>query len=242
MRFLAVERDNIFSFEATYVLLSGMASQSIEEIIRMECLPLRDCMLTITDANGEAAFLYFKEGELIEANYAALWGKEALAQIITWKLAEHTVAPLPLGIKRSLWDQIEYLLNPSLVPTASGKLPVLPSFRTSQKTSSPFDRFKSIPGLLKMLQIEKGIQTTIHEVVGEPGEIESTDWLIEFADRVKSVGDTLGFGTCEKWTIDTERYQVVGLRHDESFITLMRRKDAVQDDLEVAVNEIVEAI
>jgi len=44
---------------------------SLEEIIRKECLPLRDCMLTITDANGEAAFLYFKEGELIEANYAA---------------------------------------------------------------------------------------------------------------------------------------------------------------------------
>src|ERR1700684_408210 len=122
--------------------------QSLEEIIRKECLPLRYCMLTITDTNGEAAFLYFKEGELIEANYAALWGKEALAQIITWKLAEHTVAPLPLGIKRSLWDQIEYLLNPSLVPTASGKLPVLPSFRTAQRASSPFDRFKSIPGLL----------------------------------------------------------------------------------------------
>ncbi len=35
-----------------------MASQeSLEEIIRKECLPLRDCMLTITDANGEAAFL-----------------------------------------------------------------------------------------------------------------------------------------------------------------------------------------
>ncbi len=218
------------------------AAQSIEEIIRMECLPLRDCMLTITDANGEAAFLYFKEGELIEANYAALWGKEALAQIITWKLAEHTVAPLPLGIKRSLWDQIEYLLNPSLVPTASGKLPVLPSFRGAQKPSSPFDRFKSIPGLLKMLQIEKGNQTIIHEAVGEPGEVENTDWLLEFADRVKSVGDTLGFGTCEKWTVDTERFQVVALRHDESFITLIRRKDAVQDDLEVVVNEIVEAM
>src|SRR5471032_2987499 len=96
--------------------------QSLEEIILRECLPLRDCMLTITDPAGEAAFLYFKEGELIEANYAALWGKEALAQIITWKLAESTVAPLPLGIKRSLWDPIEFLLNPGRATTASGKL------------------------------------------------------------------------------------------------------------------------
>src|SRR5258708_4696247 len=129
--------------------------QSLDEIIRKECLPLRDCMLTITDASGEAAFLYFKEGELIEANYAALWGKDALAQIVRWQLAERTVAPLPLGIKRSLWDQIEFLLNPSMATTSSGKLAGLPAFN-AQKTapSSPFDRFKAIKGLLKLLQID----------------------------------------------------------------------------------------
>src|SRR5271169_4900870 len=119
--------------------------QTLEDIIHKECLPLRDCMLTITDANGEAAFLYFKEGELIEANYAALWGKEALAQIVTWKLADRTEAPLPLGIKRSLWDQIEFLLNPGLAFTASGKLAGRPSFIAPRSSpSSPFDRFKAI--------------------------------------------------------------------------------------------------
>ena len=218
-------------------------SQSLEEIIRKECLPLRDCMLTITDANGEAAFLYFKEAELIEANYAALWGKDALAQIVTWKLAERTVAPLPLGIKRSLWDQIEFLLNPGLAATASGKLPVLPVFASHKSTpSSPFDRFKAITGLLKMIQIKKSKQTVLHEANGNAAEAENTEWLTEFADRVKSVGDILGFGSCEKWTIDTERYQVVGLNHDESFLVMLRRKDAVQDDLEAAVNEVVDSI
>lgn len=202
---------------------------------------MRDCMLTITDANGEAAFLYFKEGELIEANYAALWGKDALAQIVTWKLAERTVAPLPLGIKRSLWDQIEFLLNPSLVATASGKLPVLPAFRAEKSSpSSPFDRYKAISGLLKLLQIDRGKTTLIYEDETKKSEAENTDWLIEFADRVKSVGDTLGFGSCEKWTIDTERYQVVGLSHDEGFIGLLRRKDAFLDDLEAAVNAVID--
>ena len=216
-----------------------MASQeSLEDIIRKECIPLRDCMLTITDANGEAAFLYFKEAELIEANYAALWGKEALAQIIAWKLAERTVAPLPLGIKRSLWDPLEFLLNPAMVPTASGKLPVIPSFNAQKLgPSSPFDRYRAISGLLKLVHIEKGKAKTVFE---EPDDTENTDWLVEFADRVKSVGDTLGFGMCEKWTIDTEKYQVVGLYHDESFIALLRRKDAVQDDLEAAVNAVID--
>ena len=217
-----------------------MASpQSLEEIIRLECLPLRDCMLTVTDAFGEAAFLYFKEGELIEANYAALWGKDALAQILTWKLAERTVAPLPLGIKRSLWDQLEFLLNPGMTPTASGKMPKLPAFSAQKaKSSSPFDRFKALSGLLKMVHVERDRETVIHEAAGDA---ENTAWLIEFADRVKSVGDTLGFGTCSKWTIDTERYQVVGLRHDASYIALLRRKDAVQEDLETSVDAVLDA-
>ena len=217
--------------------------QSLEEIIRKECLPLRDCMLTITDATGEAAFLYFKEGELIEANYAALWGKEALAQIVTWKLEDSTVAPLPLGIKRSLWDQIEYLLNPSLAITASGKIPSRagPVFHAQTLTpSSPFDRFKAISGLLKMIQIERGKENVLYESTATESEAENTAWLIEFAERAKSVGDTLGFGTCEKWTIDTERYQVVGLNHDEGFIVLLRGRNAFQDDLDSAVNAVIE--
>src|SRR5271170_5371067 len=168
-----------------------MASpQTLEEIIRKECLPLRDCMLTITDANGEAAFLYFKESELIEANYAALWGKEALAQIVTWKLADRTVAPLPLGIKRSLWDQIEFLLNPGLAATASGKLAARPgpTFNAQKSTpSSPFDRFKAISGLLKMVQIERGKENVLYEAASTEGDTENTAWLIEFADRAKSV-------------------------------------------------------
>ena len=218
-------------------------TQTLEEIIRKECLPLRDCMLTITDANGEAAFLYFKEGELIEANYAALWGKEALAQIITWKLADSTVAPLPLGIKRSLWDQIEFLLNPGLATTASGKLTARtgPVFHAQKTTpSSPFDRFKAIAGLLKMIQIERGKENVLYEAQDAEGDAENTAWLTEFADRAKSVGDTLGFGTCEKWTIDTDRYQSVGLNHDEGFIVLLRRKDDVQDDLDAAVGAVID--
>ncbi len=218
-------------------------SKSLEEIIRKDCLPLRDCMLTITDATGEAAFLYFKEGELIEANYAALWGKEALAQIITWKLEDSTVAPLPLGIKRSLWDQLEFLLNPGLATTASGKLAARagPIF-TAQKTtpSSPFDRFKVIAGLLKMVQIEKSKESVLYESASAESDTENTSWLIEFADRAKSVGDTLGFGACEKWTIDTEKFQVVGLNHDNGFIVLMRRKDDFQDDLDTAINAVLD--
>jgi hypothetical protein len=89
-----------------------------------------------------------------------------------------------------------------------------------------------------MVQIERDKSTVLFEAENE--EPESTDWLGEFSERAKAVGDTLGFGACEKWTIDTDRYQVVGLNHDDSFLILLRRKDATQEDLETAVNEILD--
>ena len=198
-------------------------------------------MLTITDQAGEAAFLYFKEGELIEANYAALWGKDALAQIVSWKLSDRTVAPLPLGIKRSLWDRLEFLLNPSLAASQSGRLPSLPEFQAARSTpASPFDRFKGVPNLQKMVYLEEDKETVIFE--SAPGSVgsEDTEWLVTFSARVKAVGETLGFGSCEKWTVETDRYQAVGLSHDSNFIALIRRKDEVQDDLETVVDTIVE--
>ena len=123
-------------------------------------------MLTITDDSGEAGFLYFKEGELIEANFSSLWGKDALAEILKWRISSRALAPLPLGIKRSLWDQLEFLLNPGLAATASGKLATRsgPVFKAQKTTpSSPFDRFKAISGLLKMVQIEKGKENVLFE-------------------------------------------------------------------------------
>jgi hypothetical protein len=217
-------------------------AQSIETIIRQECLPQRDCMLTVTDDRGDAAFLYFKEAELIEANYAALWGKDALAEILTWNLVQHTVAPLPLGIKRSLWDKIEHLLDPSTAVTSGGKLAGAVAKAVPRKPAGRLEQLKSIAGLLKLLQIEKGKQTVIQDRVPENGESENSEWLTDFAERLKSVGDTLGFGSCEKWTVETERYQIVAVRLENGgYGVALRNRDLSADDLEAAVAAALEA-
>ena len=39
---------------------------------------------------------------------------------------------------------------------------------------------------------------------------------------MRAVGETLGFGACEKWTIDTEKSQIVGFRHDEKLIAVLQ--------------------
>jgi hypothetical protein len=221
------------------------AAMPLEHIIKADCLPLKDCMLTVIDAEGEAAFLYFKEGELVEANYATLWGRDALTEILSWEIRDRTVAPLPLGIKRSLWDPLEYLLNPTTIPSTSGRLPLPRGMEAKIKAkmtagSSVLDRYKEIPHLLKMVQLDAE-ETVLYEGPPETGESEETGWLVEFAGRAKSVGETLGFGACEKWTIETEKHQIVGFPHEERSVALMRGKDAMQEDLETAVAAIKEA-
>lgn len=202
-------------------------------------------MLTVTDDAGEAGFLYFKEGELIEANSSSLWGKDALAEILKWRVSAHALAPLPLGIKRSLWEPLEHLLYPGASVTGSGGLPTAPAFKT-RKTPAPriqggLDRYRNIPNLLRMIEVGKESETVLFEAPAERGEQEETQWLVEFAGRVRAVGETLGFGACEKWTIDTDKSQIVGILHEDKLVAMLRHKDAMQEDLETAITAIGEA-
>jgi hypothetical protein len=223
------------------------ASLSLEQIIRQECVPVLDCMLTITDDTGEAAFLYFKEGELVEANFASLWGRDALVEILKWKITSRTIASLPLGIKRSLWESLEVLLHPDDRASVIGGLatPTAPIFKTRRSATGPLisvglDRYKSIPNLLKIVEIGRDKESVLFQCPPDKGPPEETEWLIDFANRVRAVGETLGFGGCDKWTIETDKNQIVGFSRDDKFIALVRRRDAMQEDLEAAVNAIAE--
>jgi hypothetical protein len=212
------------------------APLSLEKIIRNECMPVLDCMLTVTDNTGESAFLYFKEGELVEANFASLWGRDALTEIINWTITTRAIASLPLGIKRSLWEPLEDLLRPEGM-ASSGNLakPHFKTHRISAVTPGALDRFKGIPKLLRMVEIGSDKETVLFDIGGDKATPEPTDWLVEFAGRVRAVGETLGFGSCEKWTIETEKNQILGFARDSNYIALVRAKDAMQEDLETTV-------
>jgi hypothetical protein len=220
------------------------APLSLEHVIRQECMPAGDCMLTVTDDTGEAAFLYFKEGELIEANFSSLWGKDALAEILKWQICARALGPLPLGIKRSLWEPLETLLYPGSALTATGGMATKPAFKTRKTPPAPIrgslDRYRNIPNLLRMVELGRDRETVLFEAPPERGEQEETQWLVDFASRVRAVGETLGFGACGKWTIDTDKSQIVGLGHEDKFVALLRHKDAMQEDLESAVTAVAE--
>lgn len=207
--------------------------KSIREIILEECLPQRDCMLTLQDVKGEVGFLYFKDAELIEANYSAHWGKDAVEQVLDWQLAEHSVSPLPLGIKRSVWDSIEVVLRLNAA-TKAAAAPTVLNARKIEAAPTPYDHFKEMEGVAKIFLVEAQKENVIHEIENEPSE--ETGWMVEFCQRAKAVGDTLGFGALQRWTVLTDRYQVVGLSQpkEKAFLGLLRKHDVGTDDFEAA--------
>jgi hypothetical protein len=231
-----------FFFRAAVLFFAMAMAKPLEQIIQQDCLPQKDCMLTLIDDQGEAAFLYFKEAELVEANYATLWGRDALMEILKWQVVAHTVAPLPLGIKRSLWDPLDYLLHPEKAASTSGRLPLPRAIQVKIATgSTALDRYKDIPHLLKIVQLDTE-EIPLFEGPLAAGEQVDTGWLVEFAAEVRAVGETLGFGHCDKWTMETEKHQFVGFSLDERFVALMRRKDALHDDLETAFTTASESL
>jgi hypothetical protein len=208
----------------------------LQEVIKERCLPQKDCMLTVQDVNGETAFLYFKEAELIEANYATYWGKDALAEINQWELAEYTVGSLPLGIKRSLWDPIEILLQAQR--TGGGPREVT---QTRVSSFSPvlkgeegvdYEDFKTLPGVTKLISFEKGKATTIFVKEGEVEE--QTPWLEDLLLRSKALGETLGFGKLDQWSVTTDRYYVVGFQYGGGILAVLRKHEEGLLDFEAA--------
>jgi len=184
------------------------------------------------DGNGEAGFLYFKDAELIESNYAALWGKEAVAELKGWEISEHTVAPLPLGIKRSLWDSLEALLaaDPNIVTEESSAVTPRFNLDAPDADTQPYEALASLPGVVQILSFKGGeYELTFN---ADPDNEEPTDWTKEFLVRAKGVGETLGMGRLHSWIVTTEKYFVVGLSHQGKNIGVVRTFDSEVDDFE----------
>jgi hypothetical protein len=178
---------------------------TLVEIIEQECLPNRNCMLTVQDAKGETGFLYFKDAQLIEVNYGGMWGVDALARIMRWNLETHALAELPMGIKRSLWDPIEVLLakvneDPLLAAPVGTAV-------TPEEGSNPLHALlQQVPGFLAVF--EKS--SSGYELgCGDPGFPLTPAMLDDLDDQGGVFGSGLGAGYITDWSFDTGTHRVI---------------------------------
>lgn len=194
---------------------------NLANIIETECIPQRNCLLTIASQNGEVGFLYFKDAQLVESNQGSIWGEEALAQVAHWKLAHYSLADCPVGIKRSLWEPWDKLLAKSLEPEAGASpAPVQQQApAVSQAEAHPaiaqsldpdlrqrFENLQTVYGFLGAL-LEENDEVLSLATSGE-AQFPAKEWYLDFREKCSVLGRNLGAGLFHDYYIHTGAYHL----------------------------------
>ncbi|MEM9444783.1 MAG: hypothetical protein AAGA18_05460 [Verrucomicrobiota bacterium] len=229
------------------------------EIIQEKCLPERNCMLTVQDQSGETGFLYFKEAQIIEANCGGEWGNQAFAIILAWQIQSHSISELPLGIKRTLWDPIDKLIEDIRgVGSASGVREVvkhLPMNSTvSVEPDAPYgfqdkesqlftvliDRMRDLEGLIALFH--EG-QDRLRLVTGTvQNDKLNGQVLLDFSEAIENLGGGLGAGRLMDWYIETDQSRIWQISANGEIFYLVSNKDVMPDEFASQFRECLEGL
>jgi hypothetical protein len=225
---------------------------SLIQIIRDECMPYRNCMLTLTDRSGETGFIYFKDAQLIEANSGAEWGMDALRKICDWEIASHGLSELPYGIKRTLWEPVDKLFDSLLgagagasllaavqaLPEGEEKIDIVTEqVAPDDPMAALYMQLSALPGFISLVRDEgRGMRL----LEGSPLPAGFTqDWLEQFDDRLQQTGGGLGAGYLEHWMLELEDSRLLRLRHGKNHLILRSDLTVLPDDFESGVQQIL---
>jgi len=192
------------------------------DLIQTQCVPQRNCLLTVTDITGESGFLYFRDAELIEANYATTWGRDAFDKIITWSIAQYALSDLPMGIKRAIWEPVDSILEEVLGTKAGEKVrsafQSLPDTYDGTEAGPPeettqldarrlaFLSIREQPNFLALFLIEEGRGRLLFSV--ENRTLPPGEWLTSLFRRLGDIGQSLGGGRVRGSCIWTDLYMI----------------------------------
>lgn len=224
-------------------------------IIQSECLPERNCMLTVQDVSGETGFLYFKEAQLIEANSGAEWGNTAFAEILRWDIESYSIGEIPLGIKRTLWEPIDKLIE-DVRGAGAGEgvrevvrhLPaqdveIEPEYSLDSESCevaqfrNVIDQIRGLPGFLCAFH---EVDNKIRPLTGNPPHDELTgNWILQFTEEIASVGQGLGAGHLIDWNADLEAYHIWQIYFGGDYMYIISDKQTMDEDFEAQCRAII---
>lgn len=220
------------------------------EIIKNECISQRHCMLTVYNEQGDSGFLYFKEAQLIEVNAGKLWGKDALATIVYWRLASHAISELPRGIKRTIWEPLDQIFaelvdadSANSIGEAIGQLQMgnldesLPTSPAALRDPlAPLvQRLQDLPGFLAVFK-EAGEE--MRPLSGSiPSASLSPEWFVQFSTRIRDLGEGLGAGGVREWFLEVDDCRVWYVPVQETHVLIFSTTDGMVDDFEQGIKE-----
>lgn len=222
------------------------------EIIKTECLPRRNCMLSVFEGGGESGFLYFKDSQLIEVNSGKLWAKEALKMMLGWELQSYTLTELPRGIKRTIWEPLDKVIEDlaggeaaDSIKDASERIAavrtqVVPVTALPRAMRDPFlgfvDQLHTLPGFLAAM---KDDGENILPLIGiAPSQALSPEWFRQYSDKIASLGETLGAGSLLEWYLETEVCRVWRFLVHERALIIFASLESLPDEFEEAFRQL----
>jgi hypothetical protein len=209
-------------------------------------------MLTVFDHAGESGFLYFKDAQLVEVNAGKLWGVHALGELFKWRLSSYTLGELPMGIKRSLWDPLDKLLEQFAGEGAAaglmemvrempegGNTGLIPSMRLPE--ASPLaplvERIQQVPGFLALYQEDHG---SLVKLQGKsPISSMTPEWFDDFYAKSAIMSDSLGSGILMEWFLEVEMCRLWKIHRGLYHLILFSDLEGDPDDFEEACRALI---
>lgn len=206
-------------------------------------------MLSLYNQSGDSGFLYFKEAQLIEVNAGKLWGKQALATIVTWELSSYNISELPRGIKRTIWEPLDQIFaefvdaeSAGSIGEAIGRLQMDYLEESAPVPAALLDslapvvgRLREIPGIVAIFK-ESG--ETIRQVHGDtPSHSLSNDWFVQFKSRAEALGEGLGSGLLKEWFLEVSDCRVWSVPVQETQLLIFSDRECNLEEFEFAMRE-----
>jgi CheY-like chemotaxis protein len=132
----------------------GIQSKTLVDIIQLECLTQSSVILRVTSASGEGR-IWIMKGEIIDASVGELLGKEAFAEMLSWKAGNFEILPSELPRPRTIFESYEGLLMESAqaMDEAGGSSP-----NTQLQGVAAFSRFKGVQFAIEVAAVDKAHQ------------------------------------------------------------------------------------
>lgn len=231
--------------------------ENLLEIIQTKCLPQRNCMLTVSDVNGETGFLYFKEAQLIEANSGADWGMDALKLVCGWNIDSYHVSDIPMGIKRTLWEPVDKIFEQlygegvgqglrdaaASAPAAPLEPQAVDGFAEMRASGDPLadilEKVSEINGFQALLR-DDGKMVKLLQGTPLPDEFNA-EFFAAFNDMLDQMGTGLGAGFVEGWYLELSDRRLWRVPYGNTDLIVASDIHCLTDEFEAALKEAVGA-
>jgi len=185
-----------------------LEQKALVDIIQLECLTQSSAVVKITTRDRTVGYLWFRNGEIIDAATATSKAEKAFKEILSWKVGSFDILPADPVRARSIMTPTQALLLDTAQELDEAKAASQATVAAEPPAKlAAFDRDKS----LRFLLLQEGTERPEHWACDDPEAIAG--WAQRMLQEFRTLGETLGVkGPVELAGFGPERHITVAHR------------------------------